>query len=83
MKFQDWIAVFLLSLVGVLCLSYATGGFIAGEIGTFSRVGSRLVLRDNEMLSFYLSVGAFFLAGCFCIGFSIYIVRKTKDDGFD
>jgi hypothetical protein len=83
MKFQDWLAVSLLFFVGTLCLSYATNGFIAGEIGTFSKGGSRLVLRDKEELSFYLSVCAFFLAGCFCIGFSFYIVKKTKDNGID
>ena len=82
MRAHDWIAVFLLFLLGVFGFFLAVDGVITGAVGTLNKSGSRIVLRVDEPTSFYISVAAWLLLGCICMGFSIYIALTSKRDYF-
>ncbi len=78
MRAQDWSAIIVMSLVGLVCLYFAVDGLVVKEVICLGRGCARDVSLSREPAMFYFSVGGLLFLACVLIGWSIRIVLGKK-----
>lgn len=81
MKAQDWLAVFVMSLVGLVCLAFAVEAVTVGEVICFGRGCARRISLAHEPKLFYFNLGGLLFLAVFLIGWSIRVFFKAKHAG--
>lgn len=79
MKAQDWSAVIVMSLVGLVCLYFALDAIVVREVVCLGRGCKRYISLSQEPEIFYLNVGGLLLLASILIGWSIRIVFCRKN----
>lgn len=78
MKAQDWTAVIVMSLVGLVCLYFAMDAMVVKEVVCLGRGCTRDISLFQEPKMFYLNVGGLLFLASVLIGWSIRIVFGRK-----
>lgn len=78
MKTQDWSAVTVMCLVGLVCLYFAIEAVLDNEVICLSRGCARYISLDREPSMYYFNVGGLFFLASFLIGWSARIVFRSK-----
>lgn len=81
MKAQDWSAVIVMSLAGLVCLYFAIDAIVVNEVVCLGRGCARYISLSQEPGMFYFNVGGLLFLATFLIGWSIRIAfgRGNKE----
>jgi hypothetical protein len=81
MKSEDWSAVIVMSLTGLVCLYFATDAIVVKEVICLGRGCARSISLFQEPKMFYLNVGGLLFLASVLIGWSIRIIfgRRNRE----
>ena len=78
MKAQDWSAVIVMCLVGLVCLYFAIEAVMLDEVICLSRGCARSISLAREPETFYFNVGGLLFLATLLIGCCLRIVFGRK-----
>lgn len=79
MKAQDWPAVIVMFLGGLVCLYFAVDAVLTDEVICLSRGCARNISHDRQPNMYYFNLGGLLVLAGFLIGCSGYIVFRSRN----